>query len=140
MRPPQELLYDSEASFRLVDSAIEELNDGDAEAHHDVQPGGIAVLSDTLLRAYAETASLIERFRESAGALDTQQLVHIDALLGDMRVRLSEVAAVLGSTPDGSTKNPTMKPTVLQDPWTGSGEAQAVANEIFAKRSPRQTA
>jgi hypothetical protein len=33
--------------------------------------------------------------------LDTQQLVHIDALLGDMRVRLSEVAAVLGSTPDG---------------------------------------
>jgi len=107
MRPPQELLYDSEASFRLVDSAIEELNDGDAaEVHHDAQPGGIAVLSDTLLRAYAETASLIERFRESAGALDTQQLVHIDALLGDMRVRLSVVAAALRTKPDNSAKRP----------------------------------
>jgi hypothetical protein len=142
MRPPQELLYESEASFRLVDSAIEELNDGDADVHHDAQPGGIPVLSDTLLRAYA---SLREELSELSNNLQfqditSQQLVHIAALLGDMRVRLSEVAAVLGSTPDGTAKGPTMKPTVLQDPWTGVGEAQAVADESFAKRPPRQTA
>ena len=31
MRPPQELLYDSEASLRLVDHAIEELSASGAE-------------------------------------------------------------------------------------------------------------
>jgi hypothetical protein len=217
MRPPQELLYDSEASLRLVDSAIEELSASDAGVQHEAQPGGIALLSDTLLRVYAETASLIERFREGAGMLDTsgieklqqmrgrlqevssvtqtattdildglgravslveqldsastlpdtarhqvaaslreelsglsnhlqfqditsQQLVHIAALLGDMRVRLSEVASMFGAPPDGSAKNPVMKPTVLQDPWSGTGgEAQAVADEIFARQAPRQT-
>ena len=60
MRPPQELLYDSEASFRLVDNAIEELSvtdadsDGEAKAalQHVMTRPGIAVLSEALFRAY----------------------------------------------------------------------------------------
>jgi len=220
MRPPQELLYDSEASLRLVDNAIEELSVNEPE--NEAQPApqamtqpGIAVLSDTLLRAYSETASLIERFR-GAGMLDTagidklqqmrgrlhevssvtetatsgildglgraialveqldsksalpdaarhqmaaslrdelgglsnhlqfqditsQQLVHIAALLGDMRERLSEVAAMFGSIPDSSAKNSAPK-SDLQDPWTGGGQAQAVADEIFGEKPPRKTA
>jgi len=226
MRPPQELLYDSEASLRLVDHAIEELSasgaelDGEAQRvlqHVMAQPGGIAVLSETLLRAYAETAALVARFRDSAGTLDTsgidklqqmrgrlhevssatetattdildglgravelvekfdtattlpdaqrhemaaslreelsglsnhlqfqditsQQLVHIAALLGDMRTRLSEVAAIFGpasTAPDGSTGNTPAR----QDPWTGDGDrGQAVADEIFAGNVPRKSA
>ena len=208
--------------MRLVDNAIEELSANEnveGETRPDAQTAaaqpGIAVLSDTLLRAYSETASLIERFR-GAGMLDTagidklqqmrgrlhevssvtetatsgildglgravalvekldaapkltdaarhqmaaslreelsglsnhlqfqditsQQLVHIAALLGDMRERLSEVAAMFGSTPDSTGKNSPPKPE-LQDPWSGGGEAQAVADEIFGEKTPRKTA
>ncbi|HEY4219205.1 MAG TPA: hypothetical protein VGM67_18810 [Gemmatimonadaceae bacterium] len=90
MRPPEELLYDSEASLRLVDHAIEELSttgtdlDNDARAfleHVMSQPGGFAELSRTLLRAYAETAGIASRLRESCGiatenGLDRLQQVH----------------------------------------------------------------
>jgi hypothetical protein len=227
MRPPQELLYDSEASLRLVDNAIEELSVTNSELDSETkealrkalaEPGGIAVLSDALLRAYAETASLIARFREGAGILDTsgfeklqqmrgrlhevssvtetatndilnglaravglveqldaatpvtdadrhkmaaslreelaglsnhlqfqditsQQLVHIAALLGEMRTRLSDVASMFGTAPEAGASRPTPKSSALQDPWSGAaGEAQAVADEIFAKRTPRRTA
>ena len=225
-KPPQELLYDSEASLRLVDHAIEELSVANTELDANAQealrqalaePNGFAVLSDTLLRAYAETASLIARLREGAGLLDTagferlqqmrgrlhevssvtehattgildglaravslveqldsptpitdaarhemaaslreelaglsnylqvqditsQQLVHVAALLGEMRARLSEVAAMFGIAP--GTSKPTPKSSAIQDPWSGgeAGQAQAVADEIFAKKTPRRTA
>ena len=100
MRPPQELLYDSEASLRLVDSAIEELSASDADVDHEARPGGNALLSDTLFQA----ASLREELSGLSSHLQlediaSQQLVHIAALLGDMRVRLSEVASVAQGTP-----------------------------------------
>jgi len=60
MRPPQELLYESESSLRLVDKAIEELR---------VENGGsldIAGMLDGLNRA----ASLVEQLR-SASSEDT---------------------------------------------------------------------
>jgi hypothetical protein len=227
MRPPQELLYDSEASLRLVDHAIEELNATGAELDPQAQgvlqnvmaqPGGIAVLSETLLRAYAETAALVARFRESAGMLDnngidklqqmrgrlhqvssatetaatdildglgravdlvdkldtpvaltdaerhematslrdelgglsnhlqfqdivSQQLVHIAALLGDMRARLAEVVSIFGPTSTDATQDTTVPAAEMQDPWTGDGDrSQAVADEIFAGKLPRKTA
>lgn len=225
MRPPQELLYDSEASLRLVDHAIEELSANGAELDSDAQrvlqhvmaqPGGIAVLSETLLRAYAETAALVARFRDTAGTLDTsgidklqqmrgrlhevssatetattdildglsravdlvekldtaetlpdaqrhemaaslreelgglsnhlqfqditsQQLVHIAALLGDMRTRLSEVASLFGPAAAGAEGSDGSMPA-RQDPWTGDERGQAVADEIFAAKVPRKSA
>jgi len=97
MRPPQELLYDSEASFRLVDNAIEELSvtdadpDGAAKAalQHVMTRPGIAVLSEALFRAYSETSALLDRFRESAGVLDTSGIDKLQQMHG----RLHEVSS-----------------------------------------------
>lgn len=94
MRPAEELLYDSEASFRLVDHAIEELRASGAEldreasgflAHVMTQPGGFAELSRTLLRAYAETAGIVGRFRETAGMLDNAGIERLQQMHGRLR-------------------------------------------------------
>lgn len=98
MRPPQELLYDSEASLRLVDSAIEELSASEGDVNHDAQPG-IAVLSQMAASLREELSGLSNHLQFQD--ITSQQLVHIAALLGDMRQRLSEVASTFG-TPDGN--------------------------------------
>ncbi len=97
MRPPEQLLYDSEASLRLVDQAIEELDASGAEldvdshgflVHVMAQPGGFAELSRTLLRAYAETFTIVQRIRDSCDMADS------DAdRLQQMHGRLREVSA-----------------------------------------------
>ena len=93
MRPADELLYDSEASLRLVDHAIEELNDAgaglDGEArgfleHVVAQPGGLHELSRTLLRAYAETVGVVQRIRQSCGMLDNEGLDRLEQMYGRM--------------------------------------------------------
>src|SRR6185436_8931530 len=94
MRPAEELLYDSEASFRLVDHAIQELSASGAEldreasgflAHVMAQPGGFAELSRTLLRAYAATAGIVGRFRETAGMLDSAGIDKLQQMHGHLR-------------------------------------------------------
>jgi hypothetical protein len=94
MRPADELLYDSEASFRLVDHAIQELSGAGAAldreasgflAHVMTQPGGFAELSRTLLRAYAETAGIVGRFRETAGMLDSSGIDKLQRMHGHLR-------------------------------------------------------
>ena len=99
MRPPQELLYDSEASLRLVDSAIEELSATDADVNHEAQPG-VAVLSQMAASLREELSGLSSHLQFQD--VTSQQLVHIAALLDDMRQRLSEVASMFG-TPDGNS-------------------------------------
>jgi hypothetical protein len=97
MRPADELLYDSEASLRLVDHAIEELSDLGAEPdeetrgfleHVVAQPGGLHELSRTLLRAYAETIGVVTRIRQSCGMLDNEGLDRLE----QMRGRLHEIS------------------------------------------------
>ena len=99
MRPPQELLYDSEASLRLVDNAIEELSDTDATTESNAaelvqqmmaQPGGFAALSHALLQAYTDTAVLVARLGEDAGVLDTSGMDKLQQMHG----RLNEVSSV----------------------------------------------
>ena len=94
MRPPEQLLYDSEASLRLVDHAIEELNDSGAGldsdsrgflAHVMAQPGGFAELSRTLLRAYAETVGIVQRIRESTGMVDETGVDKLQQMHGRLR-------------------------------------------------------
>lgn len=94
MKPPEELLYDSEASLRLVDHAIEELNESGAEMdrearsfleHVMAQPGGFAELSRTLLRAYAETVGIVVRIRESCGMLDNTGADKLQQMHGRLR-------------------------------------------------------
>jgi hypothetical protein len=92
-RHASELLYDSEAALRLVDSAIDEIR----------QPQ----LSEILARGYAEVVSVLGSLRESravlqrpaVGALSqdvtTHQLDHASAVLTDMEGRLAMLASVL---------------------------------------------
>jgi hypothetical protein len=98
MRPNDELLYDSEASLRLVDHAIEELSSSGAELDRDArgflnhmltQPGGFTELSRTLLRAYAETQGIVDRIRQSCGAIDNAGIDKLQQMHG----RLSEVSS-----------------------------------------------
>ncbi len=94
MRPPDELLYDSEASLRLVDHAIEELSSSGAELDRDArgfldhvmaQPGGFAELSRTLLRAYAETVGIVVRIRDSCGMVDNAGIDRLQQMHGRLR-------------------------------------------------------
>lgn len=106
MRPPEELLYDSEASLRLVDHAIEELNDAGADLDSDArgflehvmaQPGGFAELSRTLLRAYAETVGIVQRLRETTGMVDSSG---VDKL-HQMTERLREITTAMETATTG---------------------------------------
>ena len=104
MRPPQELLYDSEASLRLVDSAIEELSASEAEVNHEAQPANCRPLRHAMAASLREELSGLSNHLQFQD-VTSQQLVHIAALLGDMRLRLSEVASMFGATPDGNAKS-----------------------------------
>jgi hypothetical protein len=75
MRPPEELLYDSEASLRLVDHAIGELN-GSADAD-DRRP----------LETFDVNAAIdhVENVRPDFQTLTDQQLAEITRLLTAMR-------------------------------------------------------
>ena len=110
MRPAEELLYDSEASFRLVDHAIQELSASGAEldreatgflAHVMAQPGGFAELSRTLLRAYAETAGIVGRFRETAGMLDSSGIDKLQQMHGHLREVSSATETATNGILDG---------------------------------------
>jgi hypothetical protein len=113
MRPAEELLYDSEASFRLVDHAIRELSASGAEldreatgflAHVMAQPGGFAELSRTLLRAYAETAGIVGRFRETAGMLDSSGIDKLQQMHGHLREVSSATETATHTILDGLTR------------------------------------
>ena len=105
MRPPEQLLYDSEASLRLVNQAIEELDASGAEldvdshgflVHVMAQPGGFAELSRTLLRAYAETFTIVQRIRGHCDLADS------DAdRLQQMHGRLREVSTATENASNG---------------------------------------
>ena len=77
MRPPEELLYDSEASLRLVDHAIGELNGS---------PGGD---DRQLPEAFDVNAAIghVENVRPDFHTLTEQQLAEITRLLAAMRTR-----------------------------------------------------
>lgn len=94
MRAPEELLYDSEASLRLVDHVIEELGTAGAQMDLDArtfldkvmaQQGGFAELSRTLLRAYAETSGIVQRIRESCGMIDNADTDRLQQMHGRLR-------------------------------------------------------
>jgi hypothetical protein len=104
MKPAEELLYDSEASLRLVDHVIEELGssgaemDGEAHTFLDhvmAQQGGLAELSRTLLRAYAESATIVQRIHESCGLIDKTDSDRLRQMHGSLNQvsSVTEIAA-----------------------------------------------
>ena len=79
-RPSSELLYDSEASLRLVDRALEELHLLDTDPDPDDPAslrmemlevhGGMAHLPRIVVQASCEIESLLDHLRESRDALE----------------------------------------------------------------------
>lgn len=82
-KPPSELLYDSEATLRLVDSAIKEMGElgGDETPPLTLEqrlqavltPGpamGLIGLSDMLARGYAEILGVLDSLRQSRSLLE----------------------------------------------------------------------
>jgi chemotaxis regulatin CheY-phosphate phosphatase CheZ len=92
-RSASELLFDSEASLRLVDSAIVELKPDTAESgapEAGLVVGGndtFARLPQTLLRAYTEIEAILERLRVSRNVLEQasmDKLAHMHSKLREV--------------------------------------------------------
>lgn len=82
-KQPSELLYDSEATLRLVDTAIQEMGELDGEQAPSLEqrmrtamsqtPGnslGLLGLSDLLARGYAEILGVLDSLRQSRHLLE----------------------------------------------------------------------
>ena len=85
-KPANDVLYDSEAALRLVDSALSELrgiapgvleegepHEGADAAHRTAgedDPGALAALPRMLLKAYSEIISVLECLKQSRGVLE----------------------------------------------------------------------
>lgn len=82
-KQPSELLYDSEATLRLVDSAIQEMGELDAEPAQSLEQRmrsamdhaqgtsiGLLGLSDLLARGYAEILGVLDSLRQSRHLLE----------------------------------------------------------------------
>jgi hypothetical protein len=91
-RQPSELLYDSEAALRLIDSAIEEIG----------EPDGRRAAETTDARSYGEVVALLGSLRERRVALERvapgQELAYARSVLTDLENRLAELATVLDPT------------------------------------------
>ncbi len=132
-RHASELLYDFEASLRLVDSAINEFGEEAAEvidspAAADLD-GAPSVLPKSLLRAFGEITEILERLRESRGILEqaavdrlqhmneklcevssATELAATDILDGlDRAVATVDQLDALGEGPDDRTRGITMR-------------------------------
>lgn len=81
-RPPDDLLYDSEASLRLVDRALTDLQLSSGEIHHAIQANGAPVppqlglmdIPNLLLKAYTEINSVLTNLRHSRDVLQQSTL------------------------------------------------------------------
>ncbi len=103
-RPANELLYDSEASFRLVDNVLNELRSApSAEAPgsltagtaDDHSPVALAALPHVLAKVYGEIVSVLESLRQSRDVLEkntVEQIQHTHEKLQEVTSAI-EVAA-----------------------------------------------
>jgi hypothetical protein len=105
MKAARDLLYDSEASLRLVDRAIGELSPGaspggaDAPTlrqHLEQSSGSAGDQVDALLDDYANTAAIVVRFCQNAGMMD-------DSVVGSLRPTPRGLAAVSARTAAATT-------------------------------------
>jgi hypothetical protein len=159
MRAPDVLLYDSEASLRLIDRAIEELResgaepDGDAAAvveHAAPEPSGFAELSRTLLRAYAETIGLVARMQNSAGLIDRDGVERLHEMHQEVRkvstateLATSQILDAVGrciTLVDRISASGSTDGVASCDPGQAvenTSDRQAAADELFAIQARR---
>jgi chemotaxis regulatin CheY-phosphate phosphatase CheZ len=67
-KPASELLYDSEAALRLVDSAIKDL--GELAGEPDQSSGGLLTLSELLTRAHEEIPRVLASLRQTRAVFE----------------------------------------------------------------------
>jgi len=122
-RPASELLYDSEAALRLVDSAIEEIRNPDARRTHlsvDIASNAAARVprcvtshrevpidpSQLFDRGYAEVVSMLGSLRESRAMLDRtpteEEIGDASWVLAELEGRLAALAAALDAATPAS--------------------------------------
>ncbi|MEO7085983.1 MAG: hypothetical protein ABI085_16915 [Gemmatimonadaceae bacterium] len=110
MKAARDLLYDSEASLRLVDRAIGELSPEAPRDEAGVTPlrqhleqsnaaGGDQV--DDLLDDYANTAAIVVRFCQSAGMLDSGVVGSLRPTPSGLRAVSARTAAATAAILDG---------------------------------------
>lgn len=76
MRPPQELLYESEASLRLVDKAIEDFRATSAELDGDTERllrRVMAIATSDILDGLNRAALLVEKLDNGANLSDAER-------------------------------------------------------------------
>jgi hypothetical protein len=88
MRPPQELLYESESSLRLVDKAIEELRDESGG------PMDVSGMLDGLTRA----TSLAEQLDSAATCSDEDRREMAASLREELNSLTNRLHAAAGAT------------------------------------------
>ncbi len=97
-KQPSELLYDSEATLRLVDSAIQDMGElgGEEQAPQSLEqrlqavltPGpamGLIGLSDMLARGYAEILGVLDSLRQSRSLLERAAVEKIQSTHDKLR-------------------------------------------------------
>ena len=138
-KPPSELLYDSEATLRLVDSAIEEIGDlgsddsrpaAQRDASSLVQQSpllGPAGQSDLLAWGHSEILGVLDSLRQSRQVLErgtqditSQQLAYASAVMSAMEARLTTIARAF--EPAAATLS--------------REDSQAIADQVIAARRP----
>jgi hypothetical protein len=138
-KPPSELLYDSEATLRLVDSAIEEIGDlgsddsrpaAQRDASSLVQhspPVGPVGQSDLIAWGHSEILGVLDALRQSRHFLERgtqdltgQQLAYASAVLSAMEARLTTIARAFESSAATLSRE----------------DSQAIADRIVAARRP----
>ena len=100
-----ELLYDTEAALRLVDSAISEIGDGPEHEAADLpaSPTELGAAVEVLNRGHREIAGVLASLRQSRTQLERLtpglQLAYACAVIDDAECMLSAVAKLLGRSP-----------------------------------------
>jgi len=125
MRPAEELLYDSEASFRLVDDAIRELGASGVELEANVAARAQQAASEAAT-SEADRRRVVASLREELGRVVHQlqrqditahELQHIESQLSDMNSQINETLKVFAA------------------PAGFAGDDQPESDEIFERKS-----
>jgi len=125
MRPAEELLYDSEASFRLVDDAIRELGASGVELEANVAARAQQAASEAAT-SEADRRRVVASLREELGRVVHQlqrqditadELQHIESQLSGMNSQINEALKVFAA------------------PAVFVGDDQPVSDEIFHRKS-----
>lgn len=94
-RPAHELLYDSEATLRLVDTALASLDVPHAKGDGEPHPLGLLALMQLLERGHREITGLLSSLRQSRDLLERRAVGHLESTHARLRevTNATEIAA-----------------------------------------------